>query len=153
GTLSVRTNNDYSGGTTINQGTIEMGSDPGGAYSPTGAVNISTAGFTFFDKNRDGNLGTGTIYIGSQGALAYRATAGFHQTNLITGPGPFYIDAFQGAIELDTPGQWLGGTTLNVGYLRLGINNALPSTGSFVINTIPHPTRAAVGGAGGRFDL
>ncbi len=136
-TLTVLNDNTYTGGTTINAGTVNVGN--GGATGSLGTGPITNAGTLTF--NRTGNLTTGAIT--STGALSFTVTG-----NLTTGAinaslpltiavgGNLTTGAVTGAAALtfNTGGTITSGAITNNGGLTVN-NSAAATIGSVISGT------------------
>ena len=95
GTLVVATNNTFSGGTTINSGTVQVG-----------------------DGGTVGSLGTGPI--ANEGTLSFNRSDAVTVSNVISGSaGPVRQDG-TGTITLSGNNTFFGGLIVNSGTVRLG---------------------------------
>ncbi|MBL0923977.1 MAG: autotransporter-associated beta strand repeat-containing protein, partial [Sphingomonadaceae bacterium] len=144
GTLIVDGNNSYSGGTTITNGTLQMGS--GGASGSLGSGAIVNNGTLVFRRSNAvafGNAisGTGDVVIDSPGGVAYfgsnsytgttRISSGFLQLNggaAIADTGALQVDSgFLQVLASETIGSLAGAGTLaiqNGSTLTVGGSNA-----------------------------
>jgi autotransporter-associated beta strand protein len=112
GRVIVTTDNSYSGGTTINKGTIQVG-------------NATTTG----------TLGSGAITDGTGidvAVLEFNRTNTLTMAMAISGTGSV-VQNGSGTLELNGDNSYQGGTTLNAGSLVLGSTTAL-GTGPLTIN-------------------
>ncbi|PCE32533.1 autotransporter domain-containing protein [Burkholderia ubonensis] len=120
--------NTYTGGTTINAGTLAIGL--GGSLAATGTVNLANAGAAF-DISAGGaqtiggltgvagtnvSLGGNTLTLAGSGNATYNGAIG--------GPGSLTL-AGSGTQTLNGASTYTGGTNLNGGSLVLGNNAAL----------------------------
>ena len=143
GTLVLNASNGYSGGTTINQGTLRLGSGSATLGSSSGSLNVNggvldiagaynpTVGQVTLSSGAIGVYGTSGTLTGSSFALqsgnVYAslggASAGLTKTT-------------SGTVVLFKANTYGGGTTVNGGVLQLGNNNALGSnSGSLAVNS------------------
>ncbi len=104
GTLILANNNTYSGGTTINIGTLQIGN--GGT---------------------SGSLGFGDVL--NNGSLIFNRSDAVTVTNLITGSGNF-SQAGSGKLTLTADNTYSGGTTIGSGTLQIGDGGTTGSLGS-----------------------
>jgi autotransporter-associated beta strand protein len=139
-TLNGSAANTYSGGTTLNAGTISVNAgNKLGSGTVTFAGN-STLQFTgsvvsFAPSMTINNLVTGTIDVGPANPLISVTVS-----NAITGMGALQKEGL-GTLSLTQVNSYSGGTTINAGTLALFGNGALLSTGSVTVNS------------GGTFDI
>jgi autotransporter-associated beta strand protein len=151
GTLVITTDNDFTGGVTINDGTLAVGRDnrfdPNGSYSTSSIQNVSLA-----LGNKTGLLGTGPIV--NNGNLVFRKNSPTFVNQNISGSGALYNADF-GVLILNGTNTYTGGTTVSLGTLRLGHDNALPGVGSLTLLGTTNFTGGgfASAGRGGKLDL
>lgn len=107
GVLILSANNTYSGGTTINAGTLQLG-------------NGSTAGSI-----------TGNIV--NNGELAVNRSNTLTQSGVISGSGSFQQNG-TGTTILTADNTYTGGTTINAGTLQLGNGGASGNVAGDIIN-------------------
>jgi autotransporter-associated beta strand protein len=98
GTLILTGSNNYSGGTNINAGTLQVG-----------------------NGSNTGTLGSGLIL--DNGTLAYNLTVTATQANAISGTGGFVKNG-SGLLTLSGVNTYTGPTTVNAGQLIAGSNSA-----------------------------
>ena len=106
-------NNTYTGGTTISDGTLQIGN--GGTSG-----NLSATG---------GIVNNGTLVINRSNAVAQGT-----DFSAISGSGSF-IQAGSGNTTLTTANTYTGTTTINNGVLKYGANNALASATDVIVNS------------------
>jgi autotransporter-associated beta strand protein len=149
GTLVITTDNDFTGGVTIDDGTLAVGRDnrfdPDGSYSTSSIQNVSLA-----LANKTGLLGTGSIV--NNGNLVFRKNSPTFVNQNISGSGALYQADF-GALILNGTNTYTGGTTVSLGTLRLGHDNALPIGGNLTLLGTTNFTGGGGSGRGGRLDL
>jgi autotransporter-associated beta strand protein len=152
-TLSGTSNNTYTGGTTIGNGTISVGT--GGTVAATstvaalgtGAVAINSGGilrlwikndasFSIANnlsinggtlRNEDGNhTMTGTVAVGAGGATFQAVYSGKNLllTNTISGSGPVTVQGSGGQVRFLGANSYTGSTTVSNGTLVLSNANA-----------------------------
>lgn len=154
GMLVIHTDNDYTGGTIIEPGgTLALGrnnlSDSNGSY----VTNNTDANGLLMSANKTGSLGSGSIV--NNGNLVFRKSGPTIVNQNISGTGAVYHADF-GVTLLKGTNSWSGGTTISLGTIKLGHDNALPSGGSL---SLLGTTNFAGGsqfngsGRGGRLDL
>ena len=113
-TLTLTNNNTYTGGTLINNGTLQIG--VGGANGTIGSVTISNNANLVFNRSDTFNVsslitGTGTNLITGGGALSFTA-GGFNST------GPLILGNTTGSGSLN-----LGAINHTIGGLTVGSTN------------------------------
>lgn len=140
GTLSLTAANTYSGGTTVNGGTLMVNADaalgaPSSGLTVNGATLEFGAGFSF-SANRAVSLGAGGGTVDTNG---FNATI----PQGITGTGGLTLadsSGTPGTLTLGGANSYSGGTTISAGTLMLGAGASLASGSTLTIN-------------GGTFDL
>ena len=144
--------NTYTGGTTVNNGVLEIDSDAQLGSVPTGPItNITLNGGQLYNNGTTGidmvTLATNrTIYLGASGGYFRpgwppNVPSGFTVNGQITGPGGLGVDWDSGFLILNGPNNYQGATTIGTtaanSYfisteanptLQLGNNNALPGS-------------------------
>jgi len=124
GMTVLTANNTYTGGTTINAGTIQLG--PGGSLAPTGALTVNLGGT--FDLNSHtqtvGDLsGTGSVLLGSGMLTAGTANATTF-SGVMSGTGSF-TKQNAGTLTFAGINNYTGATTINGG--TLAVNGSITS--------------------------
>ncbi|KGR96197.1 autotransporter domain-containing protein [Burkholderia sp. ABCPW 111] len=146
GTLTLTGANTYTGGTTINAGTLALGA--GGSLAATGAVNLAGAGAGFDISGATGSQTIGglsgvagtTVALGGNG-LTLAGSGGTTFGGTIGGTGGLTL-AGTGTQTLTGANTYTGGTTINAGTLALGAGGSLAAAGAVTL-----------GGAGATFDI
>jgi len=123
GTLTILTANNYSGLTTIAQGTLQLG-----------------------DGTAAGSLGTNAIQ--NSGTLVFDLPGSASIANLISGPGNL-VQAGSGTLTLTAGNTYAGGTTISAGTLQINTGAAFGSggvtnNGALVINSTAAANVSAV---------
>ena len=109
GTLVLSGANSYSGGTTLSQGTLQVGSGAAdGSTGTLGSGSVSSATGTSLVFNRHASTGTYTVNNSIGGGLALTQSGG-------------------NTIVLNGNNSYSGGTTISSGTLAVGSNSALGS--------------------------
>lgn len=123
GTLNLSGTNSYSGGTTINEGTVAVVAP--GALNPTGFLNLSASGAAFDISSAGGAVTIGDLSGASASLLHLGAKSlNFGTSNStsflgnIDGNGGQLIKQGSGTITLSGINSYTGGTTLNAGTLQ-----------------------------------
>jgi autotransporter-associated beta strand protein len=145
GSVTISTANTYSGGTTLNAGTLNVNNASAiGTGSLTiaagttidntsgSAITLSTnnaqfwnGDFTFGGSN-DLNLGTGAVTLASSLHLTTNGTAALTVGGVIGGPtGAGLIKEGTGTLVLNGANTFDGGVTINGGTVRIGNASAL----------------------------
>ena len=137
--------NTYTGGTTINDGTLAIGAGGSLAAAGTVALNAATSVFDVSNATAAPTIGTLSGVAGSQVALgAQTLTLGdaTSQTfaGTIGGTGGL-VKQGSGTLTLSGTNAYTGGTTINAGTLALGAGGSLAAGGLVTL------------AAGGTFDL
>ncbi len=133
GQLTLSGTNSFSGGTTVQAGTLAVAG--GSALIDTGAVAI--AGGTFSLSGGNETVGAVTLQSGSinDGTLVsqagYAVQSGSIGANLQGGAALTKLG--NGAVTLSGSNVYSGGTTVQGGSLRVSGGNALPDAGSVVL--------------------
>ncbi|XRD76236.1 autotransporter-associated beta strand repeat-containing protein [Dyella marensis] len=138
GTVSLSAAETYTGGTTINAGTLALSGN--GALVAGGAVNLQNAGSGFDISGASGNRtigmlsgGTGTTIALGARTLTLGDSANSTFAGAIGGTGGI---AKQGAGTLTLAGAntFTGGTAINAGTLALSGTGTLAATGAVALN-------------------
>ncbi|MCQ9145104.1 MULTISPECIES: autotransporter-associated beta strand repeat-containing protein [Brucella/Ochrobactrum group] len=138
--------NTYTGGTTINAGTLALGA--GGALAAAGSVNLGASGAGFDISGAGSNQTIGALSGGAETSVTLGPNTlifgdATNQTfaGTINGTGGIVKQSI-GTQTLTGTNTYTGGTTINAGTLALGAGGAL-ATGGFV----------NLGAAGADFDI
>ncbi len=128
GTLILNGPNTYGGGTTINAGTLAISADnnmgaTSGALSLAGGTLSNTVDVAL-DPARTVTLDAGG------GAFATAAGTTLTLDHALSGSGSL-TKAGAGTLALNQANTYASGTTLRAGVLKLGVDNAIPETGTF----------------------
>lgn len=127
----------YTGGTTINSGTIILGIANGlplgGAVTLTGGGTINLNNFSQTVGTFNSSAGTTVNNLGAGQQLTVVPTANANFAGVINGAGGV---AFQGPFAwiIQTAQPYTGGTTINGGTLQMGVANGLAPTGPVTVN-------------------
>ncbi|MFN9719912.1 MAG: beta strand repeat-containing protein, partial [Planctomycetota bacterium] len=121
GTLTLTGSNNYTGNTTVSNGTLQLGN--GGSLSTNSAISIGTG--AVFSINRNTTTTQGTEFSGSA----------------ITGTGGF-TQAGSGTTVLTAANSYTGATNVNAGTLRVN-GNQIAATGAVTV-----ANGATLGGSG-----
>ena len=105
GTLTLLTANDYTGGTTISQGTIQV--SDGGTYGAT--------------------VGNGSVV--NNGSLVFNEPDGYDFTNVISGTGNLTQEGF-GTMTFSGNNTYSGTTLISLGTLQVGDGNTSGTLGT-----------------------
>jgi outer membrane autotransporter protein len=133
GTLTLSGNNSYGGGTNIFGGVLSVSSD---TNLGTGNINIGndaellTTGASF-------TSGKAIVLSNGGGTLASKTGATATYGGVISGTGPLTIGdgTNQGAIVLNAPNTYNGGTTINRGILEISADvNLGAASGGLIFN-------------------
>ncbi|MGO4702722.1 autotransporter-associated beta strand repeat-containing protein [Dyella sp. 2RAB6] len=126
--------NTYTGGTTINAGTLVLGA--GGSLAPIGAVTLNAAGTVFDISAATANPSIGALsgVAGSQIALGAKTLTFGDATNqnfagTIGGTGGI-VKQGAGTFTLSGANTYTGGTTVNAGTLALASGGSLAASGT-----------------------
>lgn len=113
--------------------------------NPAYTGNFSVTGGTLQLGNADGNgdAGSGTVTLSGGGGFVVRRTGGtLTLNNTITGTGNVKFQTRNFTATINKANTYTGNTTLepsstvNAGGIKLGIDNGLPASTPFTINTI-----------------
>lgn len=146
GTLTLSGANTYSGGTTINSGTLALGA--AGVLADAGAVNVNggilSCG-TFSETIGALTLTSGSI-TGTTGTLTPSSTTASAGTisKIIGGTGTFTKNN-SGTVTLSGANTYSGGTTINSGILQLGAAGVLADAGQIILSGGTLSTGATTG--------
>jgi fibronectin-binding autotransporter adhesin len=137
GTETVTGANSYTGGTTINAGTLAIGA--GGSLAPNGAVTLAAAG-TRFDISAGGDQSIGalggvtgsTVTLGAS-TITLSSTSNSNYAGTIEGTGGL-VKGGSATQTLTGANTYSGGTIINAGTLALGAGGSLAPTGALSMN-------------------
>jgi autotransporter-associated beta strand protein len=122
GSLDLTASNLYSGGTTINAGTLAIGAV--NALLPAGSVAVNSPGglvLTTFNQTITGLSGNGQITLGVSGAPALTVSVPASTTNTFSGPitsSGSLSKTGLGTLVLTGTDSYSGGTTVTAGTLQ-----------------------------------
>jgi len=148
GTLTLSNPNSYTGGTTINAGTLRVNNSSGSSGTGTGTVTVQSGG----TLGGNGYIGTsstsnGTITVNSGGLIA--AGASTSATGLLTSYSTSGVALSAGSgytwkINADTSTGTAGGATgwdeIATQSILLGSGTSLSSSGKFTVNITGSPS-------------
>ncbi len=129
--------NAYTGGTTINTGTIQCGvantlpSAGTVALGATGTLNLNA--FTQTVSAISAVVGASINITGAQLISNTSATTTF--SGVMSGTGGSFLLQGTGMLVLDNANTYTGGTTISGGTLQMGTNNALLMTGDMTVTS------------------
>lgn len=136
GSLTLSGNNSFTGGTTVNSGSLILGASE--RLANTGAVTVS--GGTFDIAGFDETVGAVTLNSGSiagtTGTLtgtSYSVQSG-SVTAKLGGAGVALTKTTGGTVTLSGANSYTGGTTVTGGTLALGGSNVLADSGAVTVN-------------------
>ena len=137
GTLSLAGTNTYTGGTTINAGTLKIdNSSTGDVLSDIGFVTLANVNGATLNLNgktetigslSGGGASGGNITLGTGGALTVNQTTNTSYNGAISGDGSFTKTSY-GVLTLNGVNTYTGATTLSGGEVVIGVSNAIPNT-------------------------
>ncbi|MFA5783418.1 MAG: autotransporter domain-containing protein [Phycisphaerae bacterium] len=119
GALALSGNNTYSGGTTLNQGTIVLEHD-----NALGTGDLSVTGESILQSNDDARSTANEIGIESGATLTVSGTNNLALTGDISGNGAISKND-DSVLSLSGSNSYAGGTTLNAGTIIFGSDSAL----------------------------
>jgi len=122
----------YSGGTTVNEGTLSLVLD--NALNGSGAVRVNQGELSLGTSRQAVGVLTlagGVIRGGSVSGASYEVQAGTLMTALVGSGG--LTKSTGGTVNLNTVASYTGGTTVNGGTLALGLSNALNAGGAVTV--------------------
>ena len=135
GTWTLGAANTYTGGTTVNLGTLALGAS--NRLADTGAVNVNggtLAMSTFNDTVGAVTLTSGSITgTGTLTGASYGVLSGTISANL-AGSGAAMSKTTAGTVVLTGANTFTGATTISGGTLTAGAANALGGTSGITIN-------------------
>jgi fibronectin-binding autotransporter adhesin len=136
GLVSLNARNAYTGGTTVNAGTLTLGIDQalfaGTALTIDGAGAELALGATVQSVGAV-RLLSGSLTGGTLSASGYTVESGDVST-LLAGNGAALVKNQTGTLTLAAQNSYTGGTTLNDGMLSLAVSNALAAAGNVTVN-------------------
>jgi autotransporter-associated beta strand protein len=165
GTLNLSQTNLYTGGTTVNAGTLKLTAgdntlggvdpsvDPLNPTRPTGAITVNgtldLGGFSQTTSGAivlNGNVQNGTLVNATTSAAPYDARSGTISANLseVSGSPVGLTKTTGGTMILSGTNTYTGGTIISGGELGFDNPAALPASGLITINTggVLHATGA-----------
>lgn len=130
GIVTLNNSNTYTGGTTVNAGTLKLGS--GTTLANSGDVTVSGGtldlnGFT--ETVQDVSLTSGSITGGTLNAASYDVQAGSISANL-GNTAATLTKTGAGTVTLSGTNSYTGGTLVNQGTLQADSSGALPVGGA-----------------------
>ena len=153
GTLTLTGSHSYTGATTVNSGTLQIGDGTSGSLASTSAITVNSGGTLALNLAGSGTFANGITTTGNQGA-AFVSILGSGTTifsNNITGPGVLNQNGV-GLTILTGNDTYAGATNINSGVLQLawsGVSN-LSTINVGVDNGLTFGiSSATIGGLGG----
>ena len=146
GTLILTNANTYTGGTTIDEGTIELqgaGSLPPPAATNEGALTLNGGNFDISLSSNDQTIGTlsGTsdsskIILGDNALIVDQLMAGTFAGSIeqVMGSVGDLIKEGSATLTLEGANTYTGGTTISTGTLALSMGGSLAPTGNVTVN-------------------
>ncbi|MDR6773255.1 autotransporter domain-containing protein [Azospirillum sp. BE72] len=133
GTLVLSGTNSFTGGSSINSGTLTL--NGGAALADSGTLDVGASGTLQLGANETVGALSGAGIIGLN-AYTLTTSAGTNSTvsGSITGTGGL-IKAGTGTLTLSGTGSYTGGTTITGGTLVAGSASALTSSGAMSIGS------------------
>ena len=154
GTLTLSGNNTYSGATTVNAGTLQLGAAGGIASSSavtvgaSGTLDLNNYGPTIGSLSGAGavTLGSGTLTAGNGSDTTY--------SGVMSGTGGL-TKSGTGTLTLSGANTYSGATTINAGTVKLGAAGGIGSSSAVTVGASGtldlnnySPTIASLSGAG-----
>ena len=143
GTLVLSGNNTWSGATTVNAGTLQLGAAAGMPNATVLTVNGGTLDLNGFSKTVTSLSGTGGAIALGAGALTVNQLAARTYAGVISGTGSLTKNG-AGTLTLTGANTYSGGTTVSAGAGTLA-GNATSLQGSIVNNAIVAFNQTAAG--------
>jgi len=129
GVLSLSAVNTYSGGTTINSGTVAVNNIQSlGAIGVAATINAGTLEVTSgFTATRNFTLGSTTSTIQVDPGQTFNVITTISGTGTLNKTG-------SGTLVLGIPDTYIGGTNISQGTVQITTNNAIPSIGTLTVS-------------------
>jgi autotransporter-associated beta strand protein len=153
GNLTLSSANTYSGGTTLNSGTLVLNNSTAigtGALSINGGTLNNTSGTSItlssnntqnwnaniaFTGTNDLNLGTGAVALGNSASRTVTVNSGnLTVGGVISGTSSSLTKAGAGTLRLTGSNSYSGGTTISAGILEIAGSGTLNGAGNIVNN-------------------
>lgn len=151
GSLTLAADATYSGGTTISEGSLVLGTGGSTGLVSGGIVNNATLAVNLADGSSVANLisGTGSLIHQGTGSLGLSAANSFSGTTTIPNAGATLQLGNSLALQNSTLASSSTGGTLDFGFLTTATLGALSGDGDIVLDNLsPAPVALTVGGNG-----
>ncbi|MEY5025049.1 MAG: hypothetical protein RLZZ244_577, partial [Verrucomicrobiota bacterium] len=134
GTVTLQAANTYTGGTTVSQGSLVLGSN--GALADSGSLNLSGGAVDLGGRTQVVSLFTqegGALQNGTLQSAGGFAMSGGTVGASLAGPGAL-LKTGTGQLQLNAANAYTGGTTIQSGTVVLGTNGALAASGAITLS-------------------